>query len=202
MVRRSFAGLIAIAVLLCLAWPPVAYADSDRPHIFIETLGSEVIEMLSDPVLSEEDRVAEFRRLLVNGFDLRTIGRFILGRYWRRATPAERHEFEQLFEDYIVATYAARLGRYQGETLSVGATRNDGKGDILVSTKIVPREGPAARVEWRVRAQAGSYKIIDVVVEGVSMAITQRSEFASVIQRSGGQIAGLLAELRKKTERR
>ena len=106
MVRRSFAGLIAIAVLLCLAWPPVA--DSDRPQIFIETLGSEVIEMLSDPVLSKEDRVAEFRRLLVNGFDLRTIGRFILGRYWRRATPAERQEFEQLFEDYIVATYAAR----------------------------------------------------------------------------------------------
>ena len=112
--------------------------------------------MLSDPVLSEEDRVAEFRRLLVNGFDLRTIGRFILGRYWRRATPAERQEFEQLFEDYIVATYAARLGRYQGETLSVGATRDDGKGDILVSTEIVPREGPAARVEWRVASASAS----------------------------------------------
>jgi phospholipid transport system substrate-binding protein len=202
MVRRSLAGLIAIGAFLWWSLPPVAHADTNKANVFIETLGSEVIGMLSDPVLSEEDRVAEFRRLLVNGFDLRTIGRFVLGRHWRRATPAERGEFEQLFEDYIVASYAARLGRYQGETLTVGATRDDGNGDKLVGTEIVPREGPAARVEWRVRAIAGNYKIIDVVVEGVSMVITQRSEFASVIQRSGGQVAGLLTELRKRTERR
>ena len=138
----------------------------------------------------------------MRGFDLRTIGRFILGRYWRRATRAERREFEHLFEDYIVATYAARLGRYKGETLVVGSARGDGNGDMLVNTEVIPRQGPAARVEWRVRGNAGNYKIIDVVVEGVSMVITQRSEFASVIQRSGGQVAGLLDELRKKTSKK
>ena len=200
MVRQVLAGLVAFAMLLSSALAPSARADVDSPQKFIQTLGGEAIEMLSDPVLSEEDRIAEFRRLLIKGFDLRTISRFALGRYWRRATPAERREYERLFEKYIVDTYAARLGRYQGETLVVESTRREGNGDILVGTQVVPQEGPKARVEWRVRGKAGDYKIIDVAVEGVSMVITQRSEFASVIQRSGGQIAGLLDELRKKTK--
>ena len=200
MVRQVLAGLVAVGIVLWSTVLPSARAEADSPQKFIQTLGGEAIEMLSDPVLSEQDRIAEFRKLLVRGFDLRTISRFALGRYWRRATPAERREYERLFENYIVDTYAARLGRYQGETLVLESTRSEGNGDILVGTEIVPQEGPGARVEWRVRGNPDDYKIIDVVVEGVSMVITQRSEFASVIQRSGGQIAGLLDELRKKTK--
>lgn len=198
MIRRRLAGFVAVALLAWCALAQVVRAEVDNPHSFIQTLGGETIEMLSDSVLTEEDRIEEFRRILVKAFDLRTISRFVLGRYWRRTTPDERREFEVLFEDYIVATYSARLGQYQGEALTVSATRGEGNGDILVTTQIVPRDGPTARVEWRVRGKPGSYKVIDVIVEGISMVITQRSEFASVIQRSGGQVSGLLDELRKK----
>jgi len=202
MIRRTLAGFVAIGIFAWCALVQEARAEVDNPHSFIQTLGGEAIEMLSDPVLTEEDRVEEFRRILVKAFDLRTIGRFVLGRYWRRATPDERREFDVLFEDYIVATYAARLGQYQGESLTVNATRDEGNGDILVTTEIIPPDGPTVRVEWRVRGAPGSYRIIDVVVEGISMVITQRSEFASVIQRSGGQVSGLLDELRKKIGRK
>ncbi len=202
MVRRNLATFFAVFLAACLVSIQSLRADADTPDNFIKAIGGEAIEMLGDPVLTEQERGDEFRRLLVTAFDLRSIGRFVLGRYWRRAMPDERREFESLFEDYIVATYAARLGRYQGETLAVGATRGQGNGDIQVATEIVPRNGPPVRVEWRVRGKPGSYKIIDVVVEGVSMVITYRSEFASVIQRSGGQVSGLLDELRKKTRRK
>ena len=138
MVRRNLAGLIAVVILLSWPWSPIARADIDQPRIFIETLGSEVIEMLSDPVLSKEDRIAEFRRLLVNGFDLRTIGRFILGRYWRRATPEQRREFELLFEDYIVATYAARLGRCR--SLHLRRASSDPLGNLLRLDRLVEHE--------------------------------------------------------------
>ena len=200
MARRCLTVLFAVLLAACLVSAPSSRAEADDPVGFIERLGVEAIEMLADPALTEQERTSEFRRILVAAFDLPTIARFVLGRYWRRATTEERHEFQSLLEDYIVTTYAARLGRYRGETLAVGAAR--GEGDILVASEIVPREGPPVRVEWRVRGEPGSYRIIDVVVEGISMVITQRSAFASVIQRSGGRVSGLLSELRKRAERR
>ena len=200
MVRRCLTTLFAVLLAACLVSAPASRAEADDPVGFIERLGVEAIEMLADPALTEQERISEFRRILVAAFDLPTIARFVLGRYWRRATTEERREFESLLEDYIVTTYAAQLGRYRGETLAVGAAR--GEDDILVASEIIPHEGPPVRVDWRVRGGSGSYKIIDVVVEGISMVITQRSAFASVIQRSGGRVAGLLSELRKKAERR
>lgn len=200
MVRRCLTTFFAVLLAACLVSTPASRAEVDDPVGFIEQLGVEAIEMLADPALTEQERISEFRRILVAGFDLPTIARFVLGRYWRRATTEERREFESLLEDYIVTTYAAQLGRYRGETLAVGAAR--GEGDILVASEIVPREGPPVRVDWRVRGGPGSYKVIDVVVEGISMVITQRSAFASVIQRSGGRVSGLLSELRKKAGRR
>ena len=100
-------GFVAVVALIWWVGQSTVRADTNQPSIFIATLGSDAIAMLSDPLHTEEDRVAEFRRLLVSGFDLRTIGRFVLGRYWRRATQSQRREYERLFEDYIVATYAA-----------------------------------------------------------------------------------------------
>ena len=201
MVRRYLTTSFAVVLAACLVSTPSSRAEVDDPVGFVERLGVDAIEMLADPALTERERTSEFRRILVAAFDLPTIARFVLGRHWRRATTEERHEFQSLLEDYIVTTYAARLGRYRGETLAVGAARGNGESDILVASEIIPREGLPVRVDWRVRGEPGSYKIIDVVVEGISMVITQRSAFASVIQRSGGRVSGLLSELRKKTGR-
>ena len=180
-------------------WLPHAQAiQAETPTAFIRSLGEETIQTLSDAELSEKDRITEFRRLFIIGLDFRTIGRFVLGRHWRRSTRAEIRAFEGLFADYVVTTYAMRLARYQVDKLKVGEVRDDGHGSVVVSSEIVPRNGTTARIEWRVRGNPANYKIIDVVVEGVSMAITQRSEFASVIQRGGGEFNSLLAQLRKR----
>jgi phospholipid transport system substrate-binding protein len=146
-------------------------------------------------------RITEFRRLFLIGLDFRTIGRFVLGRHWRRATRDEIRAFEALFAEYVVTTYAMRLARYQIDTRNVGEVRADGQGGAVVTSEIIPRDGARARIEWRVRGKPGNYKIIDVVIEGISMAINQRSEFASVIQRGGGEFDSLLTQLRKRTNR-
>ena len=92
------------------------------------------------------------------------------------------------------------MAEYSGETLRVTGSRPAPDGE-LVSSEIVRANGqPPARVEWLLTPQNGAYKISDVIVEGVSMAVTQRSEFASVIQRNGGQVEGLITALRQKTE--
>jgi phospholipid transport system substrate-binding protein len=195
--------LTRVLVVLFLALGPSAAltpasAQDGDAEAFISELGEAALQMLANQEITEAQRVADFRRIMMDGFDLPLIGRYALGRYWRRASEAEREEFVVLFESFVVESYAARLGQYSGEKFEVGATRVESDGDSIVRSKIILPSGPAVRVDWRVRPSDGHYKVVDVIVEGISMLITQRDEFSSVIQRSGGQIEGLLASLRER----
>lgn len=197
MTRRLI--IIAACVLVLGILLPARPAAAADPAAVITNLGNQALKALGknvDPNL----RVARFRELFSQHFDVPDIARFVLGRYWRLATPSQQQEFVKLLTDYIALVYANRLAEYSGETLRVTDTRPAPDGQ-LVSSEIIRTSGqPPARVDWLLTPQNGTYKINDVIVDGVSMATTQRSEFASVIQRNGGQVQGLITALRKKTE--
>ncbi len=169
-----------------------------RASRLIRALGDDAIAMLSNTALTGNQRAQEFRRLLLGSFDVDTISRLALGRHGRRATPAQFAEYQRLFRDFVVATYSRRFRNYSGETLVIKTARPAKRGVVVVTTEIARTDGPPVRVDWLVRERDGAPKVIDVVVEGVSMALTHRSEFAAVISRAGG-IDGLIAELRAKT---
>ncbi len=193
--RLVFIAACILVLRIVLPAGPAAAAD---PAAIIADLGSEALKALknADP----NQRVARFRELFQRDFDVSGVSRFVLGRYWRLATPQQQEEFEKLFINYVAFVYANRLAEYSGDTLRVLGTRPAPDGQ-LVSSEIIRASGqPPARVDWLLTPQNGSYKIDDVRVDGVSMAVTQRSEFASVIQRDGGQIQGLISALRQKTE--
>ncbi len=196
MLRPFIAAFFAVTFLSLSAYAQDARAENAER--FIADLGDRALQVLVVDTQSDDERIGAFRSLLNEGFDLPLIGRYALGRYWRRATPDQKSEYAQLFEDFIVRTYAARLGQYSGETLKVVSSRADNK-DMIVTSEIVRDDQPAIRVDWRVRESDSGPKIVDVVVEGVSMLLTQRDEFASVIQRSGGNVEGLLTRLRDST---
>jgi phospholipid transport system substrate-binding protein len=198
MIRRWFliGACILIVGMLISARPAAAAAD---PAAVIISLGNHALEVLGsnvDPKL----RVARFRQLFSEDFDVPGIARFVLGRYWRVATEPQQQEFVKLLADYIALAYSNRLAEYSGETLHVTGTRPAPDGSVVSSEIVRPNGAPPAKVDWVLTAHDGAYKISDVVVEGVSMAVTQRSEFASVIQRNGGQVQGLITALRQKTE--
>jgi len=104
----------------------------------------------------------------------------------------------QAFENYVVLVYTARLSNFGGQTFKVRGSRSDGDG-VIVSTEVLTPGGTSPlHIDWRLVTDNGAYKINDVIVEGVSMMVTQRSEFASVVQRHGGQLRGLLTMMREK----
>ena len=173
-------------------------AESD-PVAFLQAFSDRAIAMLADDSLSKEQRAREFRSLLRSGFDMERIGRAVLGRYWRSATPEQRAEFLQLLEEFVVLFYADRLSDYSGETLRTGKARVRGDRDALVRSRVLSPDRPAVAVDWRLRRTAEGWRIIDVMIEGVSMTITHRSEFAAVISNSPARIEGLLQKLREKT---
>ena len=189
---------ILFAVALAFVAAP-AGADDANPaaSAFMQSLGSKAIGELTDPAVPQAERQARFRTLLDQHFDVPTIAKFTLGRYWRTATDEQRAEFSKLFEDFIVQSYSTRFAEYHGESFQVAGSSTDESGAIVVHSKIDMPSSEDVRVDWHLRATGGSFAIVDIVVEGVSMAVTQRSEFASVIQSRGG-VAGLLEALRAK----
>lgn len=197
-------GLFFFVVVLCsLVLSGAGQAagapdESARAGKFIESLAEKAIAALTEPSVSRDERIGRFRTLLDEHFAVETIGRWVLGRYWNDATEPERKEYLALFEDLIVSTYVDRFKSYSGEKLTVSSAVPATGGDLLVNSQIArPAGGEPLDVGWRVRANGDQFKIVDVIVAGVSMGQTQRSEFSSVIRRSGGKVEGLLAKLRE-----
>lgn len=165
---------------------------------FVNRLSTAASATLTDPGLDAERRKRALRALLIRGFDTDTIGRVVLGRYWRTATEAQRQEYRRLFQKFILTTYATRLAKYPNASVSVTSAR-PGKRNFVIVKSIVRRPGkPPLRVDWLVRHSPEGHRVIDIVVEGISMAITQRAEFAAIIQRNGGDVESLLAALRSR----
>ncbi len=197
MINRRLILSLALFAMTGVASAAYATAQTGTASQFIHQLGNQAITTLQTPGITLEEREARFRGILRQGFDLPFIGRFVLGRYWKQTAPEVRDDYLNLFSEYLLQVYSARLGGYAGETLTVVSEGPAGAKDVVVSTRIDRPSGPPIAAEWRVRATDNRLRIIDVSVEGVSMVVTQRSEFASVIQRNG--VEGLIEVLRART---
>jgi phospholipid transport system substrate-binding protein len=157
--------------------------------------------MLNQRSKSQAEYERQFRGLLHEGFDVNRISCFALVRYCRTAPEAQRQEFSKAFEDYIVGVYTARFSQYTGESFKVMGSRPEGSKATLVTSQIVRTNGaPPVKVDWRVSDTAQGPKITDVTVEGVSMILTQRDEFAAVLQRNNGDLQALINMLKEKTK--
>ena len=164
---------------------------------FVQSTAESGLKFLSNPKSGEAEKKAEFRKLLDTSFDLDTIGRFALGRYWNTATPVQQKNYLVQFRRMVVDVYASRFGDYKGQKFEAKSFRSISESDTLVTSYIHPADGGQdIQVDWRVRSKGGKYKIVDVLVSGVSMSVTQRSDFSSVIQRGGGNIDVLIDHLK------
>jgi phospholipid transport system substrate-binding protein len=175
-----------------------ARAETDSPAAgFINALVSDAVATLNDHQLSDAAREERLQSLLTRGFDAPRIARYALGRYWRDASDAERADFTSLFQQWVVRTYSARLANYAGETVEVTGARTEADGAVVAS-RIVRASGPPTKVEWRLEGQGADFKIVDIDVEGVSLALTEREEVAATISRGGGTIEAINSALKKK----
>ncbi|MEQ8398219.1 ABC transporter substrate-binding protein [Thalassobaculum sp.] len=187
---RVFAIVLFVATTAGLA-----RADVSSPDAFIGKLADRALALVTDRTTDMPAKRESFDRLLSETFDMEGIGRFLLGRYWRLATPEEREAYLKAFNESIVYTYTARFDEYSGQKLVVDNSREDGQFTMVASRIVDPKGTPDVRVDWRIIRQGDSFKVVDVVIEGVSMSVTQRQEYASVIQSNGGQVQALIKAL-------
>jgi len=204
--RRSVLGWMSaatIAVIMIISGVTTTRADdasfADGAGNFITGLAEEAINSLAVPGLDKDIRRQRFRSLMQENFAIKGIAKWALGRYWRRASADERAQYLRLFEDLMVISYADRFENYSDGKINVKKTEVRNGKDALVHSKL-SRSGSTKPVEviWRVRRSEDAFKVVDIMVEGLSMGLTQQKEFSSVIRKNGGKVDGLLAELRRR----
>lgn len=211
MLKNKFAIPAATAVLaLAAAWPLTVNAANNTSvevvEIAAEQSASEVIQALADQALadltdqtlSDDVRRKKFVALMDRYFEMDVVSRFVLGRYWRSISQEEISEFATLLQNYLALNYANQFKELNGEQFVVGNETQNNK-DTFVNSQFVRPDGPPVSIVWRMREFDNEFKIIDVSIEGLSMGITQRDEFTSVIQQNGDDVSALTKALKAKT---
>ncbi|MFZ4406688.1 MAG: MlaC/ttg2D family ABC transporter substrate-binding protein [Paracraurococcus sp.] len=192
--------VLGAAMGVPLAGRALAQQDIGRAANFIQTTGQDLVAAINDTRSDLAARRLHVAAVLRKAVDIEGVGRFIMGRWWRQATPQEQADYVKLFEETLIRNLSARFGEYQGVRFSLGRSQQRTEDDVLVNTIIErPNSAPFA-LDWRVGEIGGQPKVVDVIAEGTSLRLTQRSEYSAVIQRNNGSIAALLAAMKQQIQ--
>jgi phospholipid transport system substrate-binding protein len=202
--RALVAGAAGVVLALALA-PTVGRAADASAEQVIQGLVEDIWTTLRRGDAEPDDRVDQLAVLLEARTDVALISRLALGRHWNRLPEPERQAYQELFRDVVIRSMARRLNSYAGdaeapleERFRILGSAAVGTGDVLVRSKVFPTQGQPLDLDWRLRSSDSGLVVIDLIVEGASLLVSQRSEFAAVIER--GDLAGLLAELRARAK--
>lgn len=192
--------LIAFVAVVGMGMPVKADNIEGGSREFIRHMADQAIQSLTADKISRVERTKRFRLLFTDRFAVQAIGKSVLGKYWRKASEDEKSEFQELFEEFMVISYVDRFVSYAGASLQLKNTRRENKTNVTVFSEIKQPDGSKPiRIDWRVGTNGSVYKVWDVVVEGISMSSTLRSDFGSIISQNDGKVLGLIKELKKKT---
>ena len=174
-------------------------AESD-PGSYVMEMTTNAINTLTDKSISQNEKESQFGKLFDKNFDIPSISRFVLGKYWKQASLDQKKKFIKAFRNYVVKTYSSRFNEYSGEKLKLVNYENEKNPKIfLVHTILERQDAPVIKVDWRIGKKKDRFVILDIIIEGISLAITQRSEFVSVIDQNEGSIDQLISLLKERT---
>jgi phospholipid transport system substrate-binding protein len=204
--RRPLLAMAAgLALLgLCPRVSPAASASADAQAV-VSDLAERAWALLHRSDLDQRARLDQLTALLESKTDVPLLSRLVLGRHWQELNEAQRAAYEEVFGAVVMRNLARRLDQYANgvngpldQHFRILGEQPAGRDDVLVRTKVLTEKGDTIDVDWRLRPNDGRPVIIDMIVEGASLLVSQRSEFAAVIERSS--LDGLLAELRARAQ--
>jgi len=205
-VHLRWAKLIAVFAVLAamLAIVQPAHAAAANPaEAFVQQNVDRGYGILNSKVPDAERR-AQFRQFMLMLTDPRRIGMFTLGQYANGASKQDIDDFIQAFTDYAIAVYQSRLSKYKGQTLKVTGSQQRAPDDVIVTTDVVDpnnTNAPVIKAAFRVRkAQDGREIVTDIQVEGVWLALSERSDFTGFLQQHGGSIPALTTDLKRQAK--
>ena len=201
--HRRLALIACLFSLLVVFAPQGARAEvtNDEVKAFVNSMASSAINSLTGKDIDRAVRKERFRTMIHDFFAIKSIGIWVLGRHWRRATPEQRDQYLELFENMLLERYVDGFKDYAGETLEISRAEKRQENDFIVHTLLKRPSGESVEVGWRVGVGEHDgqkvFKIVDIIVNGLSMALTQQKEFNAVIKNNGNSIDSLLDKMRE-----
>ena len=182
---------------------PVAMAQSTRDasaEAYVQAGARDVLGVLNDKGRSTDAKREAFRGIVNRLVDVPKVTHFVLGKYARTVTPDQYQRFATVFRTYAEGVYQKRIDDYHGEKVVVVTSLVRKPGDVLVTTQLSGgKMQQPTTVVWRVLGTAGQWKVVDVQVSGVWLAITEQQDFVSTIDNAGGKIDVLISQLARET---
>jgi phospholipid transport system substrate-binding protein len=197
MIRVRVAA-VAVLVVGCLGATGIRAATPSEAgaHAMIDKTVGEVLDVLADKSVSTEKRLQFIEKIVHARFDLQAMSRLVLARNWKRFSKEQQVEYVSEFKTYLSNNYGNRIERYNQEKVEILSARDEPRGDVIVQTKIAGGQFSGALVDYRLRKTAGEWRVIDVVIEGISMVSNFRDQFKAVVSSGGPEL--LLKKLKEK----
>ncbi len=195
--RRSLL-LMPLAAAAAAALPLTDASAADAAAAFIEQTGKDLIGIVNGAAPAAQKQ-ADLQKVIDRVVDVDAVAQFCLGRFWRTATPAQQQQYLQLFHRVLLKNITGKLGEFQGVTFMLGRSLPRDP-DVGVTTVISRPNAASANVEWVVSMSSGSPRIVDVVAEGTSLRLTQRSDYASYLTHNNSNLDSLLAAMKQQVQ--
>lgn len=198
--KKYFSAMVAVFTVMLNVTVAKAEVNAQEAQKFVENVTKDGIENIVDANVSQQEKDARFTKLFNDALDMKFIGQFVLGRYWRTATPAQREAFINAYRELNIKTWSKRFDEFKGHNFVFGGTKpSNSANQIFVNTTVPMEQGQPAKVVWRVKQNGDSFKIVDIIIENVSLAITARNEYTAYIKNNAGGLEALIKDLQKKT---
>ena len=187
--------LKTLIILFLFSLSSASYAL--EPDVFVQSTVNRAADTLSGS-LSKEERIEELKKIAKDTVDIRGIGFYSLGSHRKGLSDEKKEEYSKVFENYFMTSFSSRLAEYSNPVIEVNSKEKINENYTLVSSTLVATEKrPAIKIEWRIYTKNPDKPLIrDLIIEGLSLARTQKEEFNSIIQSAGGDVEALLANLR------
>ena len=191
--------VVFLASFLFFAHASQAAVTPSQAEDFIKEVTKTGIEQIINSDVSQAEKDKRFEKLFNKYLDLDFIGRFVLGRYWKTSTPQQRKDFINAYRELNIKTWSKRFDEFKGKSFNFnGTSPSNSANQIFVNTTVNMGEGAPAKVVWRVKDTNGELKVVDIIIENVSLAITARNEYTAYIKKAPNGVDDLIADLKKR----
>lgn len=175
-----------------------AQSATDRAATFVKATGDKLVAVVNGPGSPQQKRQI-LTQIIDGAVDVDGVARFCLGRFWRQASPEQQKRYITIFHQVLVTNITAKLGEYKGVKFTVGRTEPDDE-NAKVNTVVDRPNSPPTNVQWVISNPASDPKIVDVVAEGTSLRLTQRSDYASYLSHNNYNIDALISAMQQQVE--
>ena len=183
--QRALRATAVLCAVLALCATAAAGVEKTPPRAVIQHTIDEVLAILRDSKRSDAQRRKELEAIARERFDFETMSRLVMATNWKKLSPAQQTEFVDEFTRFLANDYGGRIERYEQEEVEITGERPEARGDYTIKTRIVGGDNDGALVDYRMREREGSWRIIDVVIEGISLVANYRDQFREVAGNGG-----------------